>query len=62
MNAIANMHEVRFPNIYILSDVIYYIPPLTVIIIALAIKGVGFSKVRQTFSNIFGMYHDDIKD
>ena len=46
MNAIENMHEVRFPNIYILSNIIYYILPLTVII-AMAIKSVGFSKVRQ---------------
>ena len=41
MNAIKNMHEVRFPNIYILSHIIYYIHPLTRII-ALAIKAVGF--------------------
>ena len=44
MNAIENMHEVRFPNIYILSNIIYYIHQLT-INIALAIKAVGFSKV-----------------
>ena len=37
MNPIENMHEVRFPNIYLLSHIIYYIPPLT-IIIALAIR------------------------
>ena len=62
MNTIGNMHEVIFPNIYILSDGINYIRPLT-IIIALAIKAVGFSKVRQTFSNnIFAMYYDDVKD
>ena len=48
-------------NIYILSHIIYYIPPLT-IIIALAIKAVGFLKVRQTFSNIFAMYFGNIKD
>ena len=59
MNAIENMHEVRFPNVYILSHVIYYIPPLT-IIIALEIKAVGFSKVRQTFSNIFAVHYGDI--
>ena len=53
MNAIGNMHEVRFPNNYIL--------PLT-IIIALAIKGVSFSKVRQTFNTIFAMHDVDIKD
>ena len=32
-----NIYEVRFSNIYILSHIIYYIPPLT-IIFALAIK------------------------
>ena len=51
MNAKENMHEVRFPNIYILSHIIYYIVPLTIIIV-LAIKAVGFSKVRQTLSTI----------
>ena len=55
------MYEVRFPNIYILSHIFYYIPPLA-IIIALAIKAVYFSKVRQTFSNIFAMHYGDIKD
>ena len=44
------MHEVRFPNIYILSH-IYYIRPLT-LIIPLAIKAVGF----------FAMHFGDIKD
>ena len=43
------------------SHIIYYIHQVT-IIIALAIKAVGLSKVRQTFSNIFGMHYDDIKD
>ena len=61
MNAIENIHEVRFPNIYVLSHIIYYILPLT-IIIALAIKGIGFSKVRQTLSNIFVMHYGDIND
>ena len=54
MNVIRNMHEVR-------SRIVCYIPPLT-IIIALAIKAVGFSKVRQMFSNIFAMHYGDIKD
>ena len=54
------MHEVRFPNIYILSH-INYIVPLT-IIIALAIKAVGFSKVRQTLSTKYAMHYGDIKD
>ena len=61
MNAIENMHEMRFPNICILSHVIYYIPSFT-ITIALAIKAVGFSKVRQTFSSIFAIHHGEIKN
>ena len=32
MNAIENMHEVRFPNIYIISHVIYDILPSTIIV------------------------------
>ena len=55
MNAIGKMHEVRFPNISILSHIFGYILPLT-IIISLAIKAVGFSKVRQTLSIIFAMH------
>ena len=43
MNATETMHEVRFPNIYIPSHIIYYIP-LLLIIIVLAIKEVAFSK------------------
>ena len=61
MNAKENMHEVRFPYIYILSHIINDIVPLT-IIIALAIKAVGFSKVRQTLSTKFAMHYGDIKD
>ena len=61
MNAIENMHEVRFLNIYILSHIIYYILPL-IIKIALAIKAVGFSKATGTLSNIFAMHYGDIKD
>ena len=61
MNAIEIMHEVRFPKVYIPSHIIFYSPPLT-IAIALAIKAVGFSKVRQTFSNIFAMHYSDNKD
>ena len=45
MNAKENMHEVRFPNIYVFSHTIYYIVLLTIVIV-LAIKVVGFSKVR----------------
>ena len=56
------MHEVRLPNIYTLWNIviIYYVLPLTVIFI-LAIKAVGFSKVRQSLSHIFGMNCGDIK-
>ena len=61
MNAIGNIHEVRFSNISILSHIVCSIPPLTMII-ALAIKGIGFSKVRQTFSSIYAMHYGDIKD
>ena len=46
MNTKKNMHEVRFPNVYILSSIIYYIVPSTIIIV-LAINAVGFSKVIQ---------------
>ena len=60
MNATENMHEVGFPNLYILSDIIYYIPPL-IIIIVLAIKVAGFSKARKTFSNTFTKDFGDIK-
>ena len=61
MNAIGNMLEVRFPNTYIPSNIIYYIFPL-IMIIVLAIKAVGFSKVRETLSDIFAMHYDDIED
>ena len=61
MIVIENMHEGKFPNIYILSHIIYYIVPLTIIIV-LAIKTVGFSKVRQTLSTKFPMHDGDIKD
>ena len=45
IESLGNMFEVRFPNTYILSNIIYYILPLTVIIV-LAIKAVSLSKVR----------------
>ena len=51
----------RFPNIYILSYIIYYIVSLTLVIV-LTIKAVGFSKARQTHSTIFAMDYGDIKD
>ena len=61
MNAKENMHEVRFYDIYIPSHIIYYIVPLTIIIV-LAIKAVGFSKVRQTLCTKFAMDYGDMKD
>ena len=61
MNAKENMHEVRSPNIYILSHIIYYIVPLAIIIV-LAIKAIGFSKIRQTHSTIFAMHYGDVND
>ena len=61
MNVKENIHEVRFSNIYILSHIIYYIVPLTLIIV-LAIKAIGFSRIRQTLSTIFAMHYGDIKD
>ena len=60
MNAIGNMGEMRFPNIYILSNIIYYIFSLTVIDI-LTRKAVAFSKVRESLSNIFAMHYGNIK-
>ena len=46
------MHEVRFPNIYILANIVYHILPLTIIIV-LTKKAAGFSKAEQGVSNIF---------
>ena len=60
MNAKANMHEMRFSKIYILSHIVYYFIPLTIITV-LAIKTVGFWKARQTLSTIFAMRYGDIK-
>ena len=56
----AAMHEVRFPNIYLLLDIIHYVFILAIIII-LVIKTVGFSKARQTLSNNFAMHYGNIK-
>ena len=61
MNAIGNMHEMRFRSIYILSRIMYYILPLTIIIV-LAMKAVGFSKVGNILSNKFAMHYGDTKD
>ena len=61
MNAIGNMHEVIFPNIYKLSNIIYYILPLTIIIV-LVIKAVHFSKVKQSLHNALAIHYGDIKD
>ena len=57
LNTIGKMHEGRFPNIYILLYIIYYIFPLSIIIV-LAIKALGFSKARQNLSNFFEMHYD----
>ena len=51
MTAIANMYEIRFSNIYILSHIFYYIHSSTMVI-ALAIKAVG----------CFAKHYGDIKD
>ena len=48
MNAIRNLNEVRFRNIYILSNIIYYILALT-IIIALPINAGAFSLLSVKF-------------
>ena len=61
MNPKENMHEVRLPNIYILSHTMYYNVPLTIVSV-LAIKAVDFPKVRQTLSTKFAMHYGDIKD
>ena len=45
MNFIRNMHEAKFLTTTMLLNIIYYIFPLTIIIV-LAIKAKGFSKVR----------------
>ena len=55
------MHEMRFRNIYILLRIMYYILPLTIIIV-LAMKAVGFSKVGKILSNKFAMHYGDNKD
>ena len=46
MNAIESMHEVRFPNIYVLSSIIYYVFPLTAIHV-LALKAVVFERSEK---------------
>ena len=61
MNAIGHMYEVRFPAIYILWNIIYYILPFTIIIV-LAVKAVGFSKARLGLRHIFATSYGDIKD
>ena len=63
MNDIGNLHEEELPirNIYILSNFIYHIP-LLIVIIVLTIKAANFSKVRQSLSNISAMHCIEIKD
>ena len=58
MDTIRNMHELRFSNIYILSNIVYYVLPLTKVIV-LVIKAVGCSKFRQSVSDIFAMHYGD---
>ena len=55
------MYEMRFRNIYILSRIMYYILPLTIMIV-LAMKAVGFSKFGKILSNKFAMHYGDTKD
>ena len=46
-----NIHGLRFPNIYILSNIIYYVLPLSITIV-LVIKASGFpipGKLSVTF-------------
>ena len=54
-------HELKLHNIHILSHIIYYIVPLSTIIV-LTIKTVGFSKVRQTLTTKFARHYGDIED
>ena len=68
MNAIENMHVVRFPNVYILSDIIYFIHPLTTII-DLAIKTLVFlqcimviSKIKNEFFLIWIFFYFRLKN
>ena len=56
-----NMHEVRVPNICIVSHIIYYIVPVTIVIV-FGIKAVGFSRARQALGTKFTMNYSDIKD
>ena len=51
MNVIRNIYEVRLPNTYILLYIIYYILPLTVIIV-MTINVVGLLQARQTLSKL----------
>ena len=51
MNVIRNIYEVRFTNTYILLHIIYYILPLTVIIV-MTINVVGLLQARQTLSKL----------
>ena len=47
------------PTIYMLRNIIYYIPSLDIIIV-LAIDAVDFLKARQGLSNILAMYCGEI--
>ena len=54
------VHEVIFPNIYILLSIIYYVPPLTIINSLVTILVV--SKARQTLSNFIEIHYGNIKE
>ena len=53
------MHVVMLPTIYILRNIIYYIPSLDIIIV-LAIGAVDFLKARRGLSYILAMYCGEI--
>lgn len=60
MNAIGDMHGLRFSNFQMLLNTIFYILPLAIIIV-LEIKAVDFSQVSQTLCNIFATHYGDVR-
>ena len=61
MNAIGNMLEVRFPNIYILSNTIYYILPLTKVVV-LTVKASDIGNNARQCQTMFVTHYGNIKD
>ena len=61
MNAIGNMLEVRFPNIYILSNTIYYILPLTKVVV-LTVKASDIGNNARQCQAMFATHYGNIKD